>query len=88
MLLKDRRKGLTTLIMKKMKGYENNMSPSMEYASDAKMKDGAEQDNTIALDSAAEEVMQAMKDGNAKEMKNALKSFIMMVVDEYEENED
>ena len=77
MLLKDKNKGLVTVIMKRLQG-----SNSSEAPEPVKMKDGAEQDDSIALDSAAEEMMQAIKSGNASEFKNALKSFISMCQDE------
>lgn len=82
MLLKDNKKGLVTLIMKRMKGGSEDMSPSFGKAESVKLKDGAEQDNSIGLDSAASEMMEAIKSGDPKSFKNSLLSFIEMCKDE------
>ena len=86
MILKDDKKGLVTLIMKRMKGSHRDMSPSYheyEHAEEAPTKDGAEQDNSMALESASEDMMEAIKNSDASLFKSALMSFIEMSRDEY-----
>ena len=87
MLLKDDKKGLVTIIMKKMRGH-GDMSPSFssEEAKESPMKDGAYQDNESGYDSCCNDMMSAFKEGDSQKLKRSLKSFISMVLDE--ENED
>lgn len=90
MLLKDDKKGLVTIIMKKMKG-SSDMSPSFlsEKAERVPMKDGAEQDGDIAYESCCEDMISAFKEGNSKKLASSLRSFITMVMDEQDvERED
>lgn len=87
MLLKDDKKGLVTIIMKRMKGGDNNMSPSFssdERSEEMTMEDGAEQDNEVALNSCAEDMMNAIKSGNTQKLKTSLKSFMEMIREESE----
>lgn len=83
MLLKDDKKGLVTVIMKKMKGAQD-MSPSFssEYSEPTKMVDGAEQDNEAAYNACCDDMMSAFKEGDSAKLKRSLKSFISMVLDE------
>jgi len=89
MLLKDNKKGLVTLIMKRMKG-GGDMSPSFgsEMPEKSKMKDGAEMDNETGYDACCEGMIEAVKSGDSKKFKSQLKSFVSMMMDEYEQNED
>jgi len=87
MLLKDNKKGLVTIIMKRMKGGSSDMSPDFkkEHASVAPRKNGAEQDDSVALSSAAEEMISAIKSDDASKFTSALKSFIEMCEDKDED---
>lgn len=89
MLLKDDKKGLVTIIMKKMKGH-GDMSPSFssEMPQEQKMKDGAYQDNDSGYDYCCQDMMEAFKSGDSQKLKKSLKSFISMVLDEEESQED
>jgi hypothetical protein len=89
MLLTDNKKGLVTLIMKKMKG-AGDLTPSFlsEKPEEVKMVDGAEQDNDRGYEACCEDMISAFKESNPKRLKNALKSFITMVIDEYEQSEE
>ena len=89
MLLKDNKKGLVTLIMKRMNG-AGDLTPSFlsEKPEEVKMVDGAEQDCERGYEACAEEVLSALKESSPKRLKNALKSFITMAIDEYEQSEE
>jgi hypothetical protein len=88
MMLKGDKKGLVTIIMKKMKGH-GDMSPSFksESAQQAKTQDGVEQDQSSAEDKCCSEMIQALKSGDSKQLKSSLKSFIQMVVQDAESDE-
>lgn len=58
-----------------------------EQMGERHQEDGAVQDNSIALQSAAEEMMSAMESKDAKALMSALKSFIDMSRDMKEESE-
>jgi len=89
MLMKDNKKKLVTVIMNRMKG-SPKMEPSFssETPQPKKMVDGAEQDNDIAYDTCCEDMMSAIKTGDSRRFKNSLKSFVSMMIDEYEDAED
>lgn len=88
MMLKGDKKGLATIIIKKMKGH-GDMSPSFnskkESMEETKFKDGAEQDYSSAEDKCCNDMMSALKSGNSQQFKSSLKSLISMML---EENED
>lgn len=88
MLLKDDKKGLVTIIMKKMK--EHSIAPSMssEQAMEKPMLDGAEQDYEAGHDACCEDMMKAFKSGDSRLLKKSLKSFISMVLDERDLEQD
>ena len=83
MLLKDNKKGLVTLIMKKMKGGDHDLSPSFssETAEPKKLVDGAEQDCSIAVESAAEELLGALESKDPKAVVRAFKSLFILMED-------
>lgn len=67
MLLSDNKNKLVTTLVGKMNSKDMEEKP---------MEDGAEQDNSMAETSAAEEIIQALKSENAAALKEALKSFM------------
>jgi hypothetical protein len=74
MLLSDNKKGLSTIIVKRVNGsesYENK--PEHE---------GAEQDYSDGIRAASEEILSAIKSNDAKALQVALKSFMSMCEDE------
>jgi len=90
MLMKDegRKKGMVALILKKMSGgssydkmKEDNENIS-ERLEEKPMKDGAEQEYSMGLDSASEEMVRAFEAKDPKALKVALKSFIEMCLHE------
>lgn len=90
MLLKDNKKGLVTIIMKRMQGMSPDTTPSFsksEKPMKAKQVDGAEQDSSMALESSAKSMMQALKADDASSFAKSLKSFIKMC-EECEESLD
>ena len=90
MLLKDDKKGLVTIIMKKMKGH-GDMSPSFassqESMEEKNTKDGAETDYEQGYEACCSDMISAFKEGDSSKLKRSLKSFISMVLDE-EDSED
>lgn len=89
MLLKDDKKGLVTIIMKRMKGMSPDMSPSFdksEKSIKAPTKDGAETDYDIAMESSAKSMMEALKSNDPKSFSKSLKSFIELCCD-YDDKE-
>ena len=83
MLLKDNKKGLVTVIMKRMKGMSPDMTPSFDRSEKAmtNQKDGAEQDYEMAMESASKSMIDAIKSGDAKSFSSSLKSFIELCED-------
>lgn len=80
MLMKDPKKKGIAMIIAKMKG------PKME---ESVVPEGeAMQDDSIALESAAEEVLAAVEKKDAKMLKEALMSMIDMCSSKAEESED
>ncbi len=84
MLLKNNKKGLVTIIMKRMK------SPNMEQDSceEAPMENGAEQDNSDAMKAASESLINAVHSRDASAVQSSLRSLISMIEDESESKED
>ena len=78
----DQNKKITQVIMAKMKP---GKSEEMESAPENEM--GDQMDNSMALESAAEEVMSAIESKNVPGLVEAMKSLIEMCMDEYESSE-
>lgn len=78
MMLTDKKKP-ATLIIARMKGDKEKMEPA------EMSQDGAEQDDSMAKESAAEELLSAIKAGNAKAVAEAFSA--MMELCDYEEPE-
>lgn len=76
MFMKDKNKSLSLIIakMKKPEGEEMSEAPKSE--------DGGEVDNSIGIDSAAEEIMSAIEGKDPKGLVAALKSFMEMSAEE------
>lgn len=90
MFFKDDRKGLATLIMKKMSGH-GDLKPNFGSSNHSEAKateDGVEQDYETGYDACCNDMMSAFKSGDASKLKSSLKSFISMVLDEEEKQED
>ena len=89
MLLKGDKKGLVSVIMKKMKGH-GDMSPSFQSESmnKAPTVDGAEQDNSSAYDNCCNDMMSALKSGDSKQFQSSIKSLISMMLNEHENGEE
>lgn len=81
MLMKDKKKDVALIISK--------MKPEGEEMVDAPMsEDGGVVDNSIALESAAEELIQAVESKDASLVVAALKSLMEMAREEQEPSED
>lgn len=88
MLLKDKKKGFATLIIKRMSG-PGEMSPSFYSEMKPKpMVDGAEQDDDAAYRACCDDMMSAIKSGDSQRLKSAMKSFVSMMMDEYDSEKD
>lgn len=86
MLLKDDKKKLVTLIMKSSKKGEDMNHPIMsEKVEEAPMKDGAEQDYEYGYDACCDDMIEAFKAGDSRKLKESLKSFMSMMMDEEKE---
>lgn len=81
MIMPDKKKAVSVLIAR-MK------QPKEEQVSKAPEKDGVEQDSSIGLESAADEIMSAVESKNAKALVEALKSFMEMCDSEQGESSD
>lgn len=79
MLMKDPKKSLALLVAKKMS------SPDMENAPEN--ENGDEQDDSIGLKSAAEEILKAVKSDDPSALIEALKSFYEMCQSDEEPSE-
>jgi hypothetical protein len=80
MLLKDDKKKSVGLIMTKLMGDK----PEMQ---EAPMKDGAEQDDSMAVDTAAEELIQAIESKSPKAVVQAIKSLMELCQSEESDQE-
>jgi hypothetical protein len=89
MLLKGDKKGLVSVIMKKMKGH-GDMSPSFESETMKKAPtvDGVEQDSSSAHDNCCNDMMSAIKSGDSKQFQSSLKSLISMMLEENDNGEE
>lgn len=86
MLLKDDKKRMVTIILKRLKGsddFDTMRSSNEEYSEAPISKDGAELDNTDALSTASEKAMEAIESKDAKSFKNAIKEMISLCMEEY-----
>lgn len=84
MLMKDDKKKAVTLIMGKMLG-------KPEETQEAPSKDGTEQDDSVAVDTAAEELISAIEAKSPKGVVMAIKSLMELCQQEsedYEESEE
>jgi len=81
MLLKDDKKAAITLIMNRLKDGSSKMAPKQEH------DDQDVKDIDMALQSSAEEILNAIGAKSAKRLKTALCSFFTML-DQYEDEED
>lgn len=71
MMMKDDKKKMAGLIIAKMgKPQEDAAAP---------MEDGAEQDDSMAVNSAAEEVLKAVKSDSPEQLVEAMKSLIQLI---------
>lgn len=77
MLMKDPKKTSIALLIAKKAGKPDNIQDQPE-------KDGAQSDDSIAYDSAAEELMKSLEAKDAKGVVEALKSLVQMCMDEEE----
>lgn len=75
MLMKDDKKKSVSLIMGKLMGDKPEVS-------EAPTKDGVEQDDSVALDTAAEELLSAIESKSPKGIVAAIKSMIEMCSNE------
>lgn len=78
MFMKDKKKGIASILVAKLG------KPGL---SEAPMSEGAEQDNDIALKSAAEEILSAVESKDASMLVSAMKSFYEMC-DSAEDNSE
>lgn len=85
MFFKDDNKKRATIIIKRLKGGMEDMSPSFESM---ERKSGAEQDSEAGYDQCCEDMMSAMKSGDKSRLKSALKSFVSMLMDEKEDDSE
>lgn len=72
MLLKDDKKKMVSSLVGKFSKSQLEQAPQ---------KDGAEQDDSIGLDSCAEEIIQAVEEKSPKKLVEALKSMLEMLED-------
>lgn len=77
MLMKDNKKSIVTLIANKAKGpsHMDNLKPDFDSAPE---KDGAVQDDSVAVNSAAEELLSAIESKSAKGIAEAFKSLMQL----------
>lgn len=82
MLMKDNKKSIATLIAKRAKGpsHIDNMQPEFKESPE---KEGALQDNSVGLESAAEELLSAIESKSPKAVVEAFKALAEMC--EYDE---
>lgn len=72
MLMADDKKNTATLIMKKMMG-------DKPVTEEAPTKDGVEQDDSVAVETAAEELISAIEMKSTKGIVEAIKSLIELI---------
>lgn len=83
---KDKKQGgMVSLIMKKMKNgnndFESLKNQNEEHVEEAPMKDGAEQDDSSAINKAASDVMSSIESKDIEKLKSSLKLMIKMCID-------
>lgn len=78
-MMQDKKKAVSVLIAR--------MKKPSEEVSKAPEKDGVEQDSSMGLESAADEIMSAVESKNPKALVSALKSFMEMCDNESPEHE-
>ena len=79
MLLKDDKKKMVTTIIGKLG------RPEMEKAPE---KDGVEQDDSIGLESCADEIIQAVEEKSPKKLVEAMRSMMEMLDEDNDEQEN
>ena len=99
MILKAGKRGIVTVIMNKMKG-PGSLKPSLGSGtseegpslpmpmSKPKSTDGTDMDNDIAYRSCCENMLGAIKAEDSQRLKSAMKSFVSMMMDEYDSKKD
>lgn len=80
MIMSDKKKPAMLILAKMKKGKEEE--------GPAPMKDGAEQDDSIGMDTAAEELLKAIESKDARALKEALVSLMDMYEARSEAEED
>lgn len=83
----EKKKGaIVAIIRKKLNGSGDYESMKEEVMKPKKMEDGAEVEyNESGYDSAINDFISAVQAGNSKGAKSALKSFIQMCMNEYDD---
>ena len=82
MLLNDKKKAVTIMLAKLGKGGAPDSPPEAP-----KMKDGTRQDDSIALESAAEDILKAIESKDAQSLVTALQDFYDLCDDDGDETE-
>ena len=88
--MKDDKKGVAALIISKMKGGGDidSMKAHNEKMTQATTNEaGDEVDSEPGLSAAADEIVNAVKSGNSKGLKTALKAFVRMAVESEDKEE-
>lgn len=82
-LLKDDRRGLGAIIIRKMRGLPSNLEPTFpESPSEESMfMQESESDVSMALASASREMMESLKMDDAQKFQTALSNFIQIMSD-------
>lgn len=82
MMMADKKKGVATLILNKLKDGKEEVSEA------PKNEMGDEMDQSAGKLAAAEEVMQSLESKDPKMLLSAIESLISMCMDEQEESEE
>lgn len=88
MLLKDDKKRMVTLILRKLKGsddYDRMKDYNDDKISEVPMKEGAEQDSSDALTALSQEAISALKSDDPKGFAMNLKEMIRLCMEEYDD---
>lgn len=91
MLLKDdkKRKGAVLVIASKLKAGKHDLTPDMEKMQGKSLNAmGDEKDNSAGIDAAVSDIMGAFERKDKSALKSALMSFMSLVKDESESEEE